>query len=176
MAGYESGRKEGAMTSPLRKITVPALLLVSFGLLAAGCGSDGGTTTITESEGTAGGNGTGGAATLEIKMGEFYFKPANGTAKAGKTVISAPNEGSAEHELVLFRTNMSPAKLPTEKDGSVDEEKMDKIAESGGEIADVEGGESKSATFDLKPGKYVMFCNLPGHYAAGMYGTLTVTK
>ena len=171
------------MTSPLRKITVPARLFVSFGLLAAGCGSDEGTTTVTEgqateSQGTAGGDDAeaGGAATFSIKMGEFYFKPANGAVKAGKTVITAPNEGSAEHEMVLFRTNMNPAKLPTEKDGSVDEEKMDKIAESGGEIADVEGGESKSATFDLKPGKYVMFCNLPGHYAAGMYGTLTVTK
>ena len=53
---------------------------------------------------------------------------------------------------------------------------MDKLAESPGEIPDVEAGATKSADFELKPGKYVMFCNLPGHYAAGMYGTLTVTE
>ena len=28
-------------------------------------------------------------------------------------------------------------------------------------------------TFKLTAGKYVMFCNLPAHYAQGMYGTLT---
>ena len=56
-------------------------------------------------------------------------------------MITAPNVGAVEHELVFFRTNMDPAKLPTEADGSVDEEKMDEVAEEGGEIADVEAGE-----------------------------------
>ena len=107
-------------------------------------------------------------------MGEFFFKPSDATATAGATTIEAPNEGSVEHELVVFKTNMDPAKLPTEANGEVNEEKMDKIAESAGEIPDVEAGDTKSAQFKLTPGKYVMFCNLPGHYAAGMYGTLTV--
>ena len=53
---------------------------------------------------------------------------------------------------------------------------MDKIAGETGEIPDVEADKTKSEEFELTPGKYVMFCNLPGHYAAGMYGTLTVTK
>ena len=53
---------------------------------------------------------------------------------------------------------------------------MDKIAESAGEIPDVEAGETKSEEFELTPGKYVIFCNLPGHYAGGMYGTLTVSE
>ena len=111
-----------------------------------------------------------------IQMGEFFFEPKNATVEAGKATIEAPNIGKVEHELVLFKTTMSPAKLPTEANGEVDEEKMDKIAEEGGEIPDVEAGKTKSEEFELTPGKYVMFCNLPGHYAAGMYGTLTVTK
>ena len=109
-------------------------------------------------------------------MGEFFFAPKNIAAKAGATTIEAPNEGSVEHEMVIFKTNMDPGKLPTEASGEVDEEKMDKIAESAGEIPDVEAGETKSNQFKLTPGRYVMFCNLPGHYAGGMYGTLTVTK
>lgn len=35
-------------------------------------------------------------------------------------------------------------------------------------------GESASATFDLAPGKYVLFCNLRGHYKNGMYTAFEV--
>jgi uncharacterized cupredoxin-like copper-binding protein len=149
---------------------------VIAGILVAGCGGGDDTSeTTATSEETAGGETTAAAPTV-IKMGEFYFNPKNATAKAGKTTIEAPNIGKVEHELVLFKSDMDPAKLPTEANGGVDEEKMDKIAEEAGEIADVEAGDAKSEEFELTPGKYVMFCNLPGHYAAGMYGTLTVTK
>jgi uncharacterized cupredoxin-like copper-binding protein len=147
----------------------------------AGCGDDDSTTSTTEASEAQEGTGTGaatteggGGATLKIKMGDFYFAPKNATAQAGPTTIEAPNEGTVEHELVLFKTNMNPAKLPTDANGDVDEEKLDEVAEEVGEIADVEPGESKSEEFDLTPGKYVMFCNVPGHYAQGMYGTLTV--
>jgi uncharacterized cupredoxin-like copper-binding protein len=151
-------------------------ILVIAAVIAAGCGGDdNSTTTEPATEAGAAGGGAKGS-TLEIKMGEFYFDPKNATAKAGPTTIEAPNEGKSEHELVLFKSNMNPAKLPTEANGEVSEEKMDEVAEEGGEIADVEAGETKSEDFDLTPGKYVMFCNLPGHYAAGMYGTLTVTE
>ena len=158
---------------------MPIRALVGLLALAAitmiGCGDDSGTTTITtETETVAG--GAAGGNTAEIKMGDFFFSPKNSTVQAGSTLIEAPNDGSVEHELVVFKTNMNPAKLPTEASGDVDEEKMDKVAEGAGEIPDVEAGETKSGTFDLTPGKYVMFCNLPGHYTQGMYGTITVTK
>ncbi len=150
--------------------------VVIAGVLLAGCGGDDETTTptggATESEAAG---GTGGKA-VEIKMGEFYFEPQNATAEAGQTTIEAPNKGSVEHELVLFKTSKNPANLPTEGNGDVDEEKLGKEAEEIGEIADVEAGETKSEEFDLTPGKYVMFCNLPGHYAQGMYGRVTVAK
>lgn len=164
------------MKAPVHRSLVPLALIAIAAIFIAGCGSDGGTTTTTENEGEAAAGAGGGGATLTIKMGDFYFSPKDATAKAGRTTIEAPNEGSMEHELVLFKTNMNPAKLPTEANGGVDEEKLDEVAEEAGEIADVEAGKSKSEEFDLTPGRYVMFCNIPGHYAQGMYGTLTVTE
>lgn len=147
-----------------------------------GCGDDDSTTSTTETteaqeENESGAATTegGGGATLEIKMGDFYFEPKSATAQAGPTTIEAPNEGSVEHELVLFKTDANPADLPTDAEGNVDESKLEQEgAEEEGEIEDVEPGETKSAEFDLTPGKYVMVCNVPGHYAQGMYGTLTV--
>ncbi len=155
------------------RVFVALALLATAAMIAfAGCGSSDSSSTTTETV-TTGGGDTGGK-TLEIKMGDYFFSPADATAEAGSTVIEAPNEGSVEHELVVFKTNMDPAKLPTEANGEVNEEKMDKIAESAGEIPDVEAGDTKTGNFELTPGKYVIFCNLPGHYAQGMYGTLTV--
>lgn len=168
------------MTVKLFRMLVPVMLITVGAALLAGCGSgDSSATTTTEepkaAENGAPGGGASGGQTLQIAMSDFAFSPKAATAKAGATVIEAPNEGSVEHELVIFKTNMDPAKLPTEASGGVDEEKMDQIAEGAGEISDVEAGQTKSGDFKLTPGKYVMFCNLPGHYAQGMYGTITVT-
>lgn len=107
---------------------------------------------------------------LKVNMSDYTFTPPDPTAAAGKVKITAPNDGQVVHELVLAKTNADPSQLPTTSDGSVDEEQLN----SPGEIADVAPGAAKSTTLDLKPGNYVMFCNVPGHYAAGMYGTLTV--
>ncbi len=153
-----------------RALVATAAVGLISGAIATGCGGDDNDTTTTQAQTT----GKGGA--VEIKMGDYFFDPKDATAKAGSTTIDAPNEGKVEHELVLFKTNLDPAKLPTASDGTVDEEKLDKEAEEIGEIPDVEPGDTGSATFDLTPGKYAMFCNLPGHYAKGMYGSVDVTK
>jgi uncharacterized cupredoxin-like copper-binding protein len=102
-----------------------------------------------------------------VSMTEFAFKPEALLAKAGKLRVTAKNDGSAEHELVLIRTTKAANALPT---------KGDHASEAGtvGEIAEQKPGESASHTFELKPGAYVYVCNVTGHYDAGMRGTLTV--
>lgn len=155
-------------TKPLYTILgIVVAAIAAVLVVACGDGDNGG------DEGTTTGVDTGTAGTVTIKMGDFFFDPKDATADAGSVTISAPNEGQVEHELMLLKTNIDPAKLPTESGGGV-EEKLHEAAEENGEIADVEPGETKSVTFDLAPGKYVMFCNLPAHYAQGMYGSLSV--
>ena len=162
----------------LGAVAATAVLVAVLSVAGCGGGDDGDTSspasTAAEEEAPANTGSAGGGRTLEIKMGDYFFSPSATTAQAGKTTIEAPNEGTVEHELVVFKTKMDPAELPTESNGGVDEEKLDEIAEEQGEVADVAAGETKSGNFELTPGKYVIFCNLPGHYAQGMYGTLTV--
>jgi uncharacterized cupredoxin-like copper-binding protein len=157
------------MRARMHSWAIPAVLVVMAAGIATGCGGGNDETTT-----GAAGEGAAGGKNLEIKLGDYYFDPKDGSAETGSTVIEAPNEGSVDHELVVFKTDKDPAKLPTDADGSVAEDKLEQEAEELGEIPDVEPGETKSESFKLTPGKYVIFCNLPGHYAQGMYGTLTV--
>jgi uncharacterized cupredoxin-like copper-binding protein len=168
------------MKHRLRAAAAAALLVA--GLAVVGCGGSDETTTTVEAAETGteaqeseetGSETTvpaGGGQELTIKMGEFYYEPSDVTAKAGTVTITAPNEGNAPHELVIAKTNDDPAKLPTVEDGSVDEASLD----IPGEVEEVEAGATGTATLELSADKYVMFCNLPGHYEGGMYGSLTV--
>jgi uncharacterized cupredoxin-like copper-binding protein len=144
------------------------ILLVAVGLALAvgGCGGDdeetttgSGTTDSVEAEKQA--------TTLPVSMTEFKFTPANPELARGRLEITATNKGKTPHELVLLKTDANPSKLPKRGDGV-------SVKKSVGEIPALVPGESAAHTFDLKPGKYVMVCNVPGHYDAGMYGTLTV--
>jgi uncharacterized cupredoxin-like copper-binding protein len=176
-----------------------AVALVAAGLLSIGfsaCGGDA-TTTVTESQtttfflpatgsGEPGGGGpvttggtttttpaspSGGAGGLAFQMGDYFFEPAQTTVAAGSVKVTVTNVGATPHEWVLAKSDLDPASLPTGSSGDVDEDKLD----SPGEIADVVPGADDSTTLKLKPGKYVFFCNIPGHYGAGMYGSLDVT-
>jgi uncharacterized cupredoxin-like copper-binding protein len=146
------------------------------GLVFAGCGASKGSDVSTGAAATAPSTTSTSASgnTLTVKMADYSFTPANPTVKAGDVTISAPNGGQVEHELVLLKTNDNPASLPV-NGNEVDEDGLEaKGAESPGEITDVPPGQTKSGKFKLTPGKYVMICNVPGHYKLGMYGSVTV--
>lgn len=153
------------------KVIAVAAGLAAAGLGGCGGGNDNGSGTTARTPAPAAPAGS----ALTIKMSEFKFDPKNATAKAGTVKITAPNVGTAEHELVLFKTNRAPGSFKV-SGARVDEEALDKTpgVTGVGEIADVEPKQTKSASFDLTPGRYVMICNVAGHYKSGMYGTITV--
>ena len=145
--------------------------VVSLALVSCGGGGDNESST-TQAQAPAQPSGGG---SLTINMSDYAFSPNDASANAGTVRISTPNQGQLPHELVLFKTQKSPGSLPTLSNGEVDEEGLEAGGvDSPGEIEDVSPGKTKSATLKLTPGRYVMICNLPGHYKQGMYGTLTV--
>lgn len=59
----------------------------------------------------------------------------------------------------------------------VDENKVDEDAAGHlGEVAELDPGKSGTLAIDLKPGIYVLYCNIPAHYNSGMWTLLTVTE
>lgn len=132
-------------------VTVVILMLA---VVAAGCSS------------TAKGQDKG----VNVDMTNFAFNLDKSEVPAGKITFHVKNAKDAvEHEMVVIKTDLDAAQLPTNADQTVDESKLD----SKGEV-EVEAGETKDLTVDLTPGHYVLLCNVPGHYAQGMVANFTV--
>jgi plastocyanin len=115
---------------------------------------------------------------LTIRMSEWLWEPSTTSVKAGDVVIEANNVGGAEHEVIVV-AGSDPKAFATKADGSIDEEAIDEAAKMG-EIEHVATNSVKEGTFSLKPGTYVIMCNLVdangvAHYTKGMVSTLTVT-
>ena len=95
------------------------------------------------------------------------------TLRAGNYVFVDDNHGPSAHELVMWKTADRVDKLPLLVDHRVDEESkdLDKVLDSGSSL---HPGETRLLTVSLDPGHYVLVCNLPGHFVAGMHVDLTV--
>jgi uncharacterized cupredoxin-like copper-binding protein len=131
-----------------------ALLALTIGgaLLAGACGS------------------ASGGGTIHVTLKENGITLDQSAVNAGTVVFDVKNAGTIIHEFVVIKTDVAPDKLPAStgepgqmlEDGSV------------GEVEDVEVGASKQLSIKLEPGKYVLICNLVGHFAAGMHVGLVV--
>jgi plastocyanin len=117
-------------------------------VLAAGCGGSGG-----------GGGASSAASTpanaqvveIDVAQSGFAFTKTTATAKAGPVELRSMNPQSVTHDISI-------------KGNGVDQQ--------GNQVSN--GGVS-TVTVTLKPGTYTYFCSVPGHEAAGMKGTLTVS-
>ena len=98
----------------------------------------------------------GGRKTITITSFDIYFEPREVTIPANSDVtIKLPNEGVTLHNFSI--TDHKNENLPF---APID--------------IDINPGDTKEATINAPAGDYYFYCNVPGHEAAGMFGTLTV--
>lgn len=91
----------------------------------------------------------------------------------GQVTLNIRNAGTVQHELLVFKSPLSVSQYPTTADRAIDEEGAGITKISDGDNLDP--GAAQTRTVDLStPGTYVFVCNLPGHFAAGMYTTVVV--
>lgn len=108
---------------------------------------------------------------FDVTIKDFKVRPSSPTAPAGKVTLSVSNIGPTTHEFVVVRTDLPDGELPIGADGlSVDEDPLDDVDE----IEGIEDGTTEQVTVQLKPGRYVFFCNFEGHYLAGMHAAVRV--
>jgi len=123
-----------------------------------------------------------GPTTINGTLATYSLTLSSNTASAGKVTFHVTNTATDQnHEFVIFKTDLPEDQLPMKDDGSgnmiIDEEgpgvqHIDEIPDS-----DLPPGATKDLTVDLKPGRYVIVCNLAintTHYTHGMHAVFTV--
>ena len=95
------------------------------------------------------------------------------SVKAGSVTFEVTNKShDITHEFLIAPLTVPLSKVPyDENQGKVKEAALKGLKELG----DLDPGKSGKMTLRLKAGKYLLFCNLPGHFKAGMRYVLTVT-
>lgn len=115
-----------------------------------------------------------GAAGVDLSMATMGIKATPGTTKAGVVTFKVTNDSKdTVHEMIVMYLADPSQTLPyLDDEKRVDEDK----AGDKGEVSELDPGKSGSLTVNLQPGTYLLYCNVPGHYAAGMWTTVTITK
>ena len=109
---------------------------------------------------------------LHVRIKDFKIHPALPSVEDGLLTLSIWNEGPTTHEFVVVQSDRSADELPIGEDGiRVDEDAVvpvDELKKIGAKTRGI-------LSLSLAPGHYVLFCNLEGHYLAGMRASLEVT-
>lgn len=75
------------------------------------------------------------------------------------------------HEVIVAKLPDGMTKLPY--DETISMVKEDALQDLGS-VKEIEPTRTAALTLTLKPGKYLLYCNLPGHYMAGMWTVVDV--
>jgi uncharacterized cupredoxin-like copper-binding protein len=94
------------------------------------------------------------------------------TVPAGEVTFVATNKSTDfTHEMILIKVTDPHKQLPyVGGDSKVDEDAAGHL----GEVSELDPGKSGTLSMKLDPGTYMLLCNVPGHYMAGMWTAITV--
>jgi uncharacterized cupredoxin-like copper-binding protein len=93
--------------------------------------------------------------------------------KAGDITFDVTNTSRGMvHEMIVMPMASGEMEVPY----NADEQRIDEDAAGAiGEVSELDPGASGKVTLRLKPGTYMLVCNLPGHYVLGMWTHFEVT-
>jgi uncharacterized cupredoxin-like copper-binding protein len=170
--------------------------LLSLGVVA--CGDNGDTKTVTVNGGdeskTAGDKGK----VVKVELGEsgskYFVKPDQESVEAGKVTFEVTNVGKLYHEFIVYSNvdDVAPGDLPVNKEEDeaalVEEDIVGEAPYATPPIVppDKKPGDADhrirsegwgaELTVDLDPGKYILLCNLSGHYTKSKQYTAFTAK
>jgi uncharacterized cupredoxin-like copper-binding protein len=96
------------------------------------------------------------------------------TVSPGRRTFVIHGGGPSLHEFNVARTDLAPDALPLAADRTVDDTSSHPGFVHLAEAEGIDIGNTKTLSVDLSAGNYVLYCNMDGHYMAGMATRLTV--
>ena len=113
-------------------------------------------------------------AKMPVTLLDYRISSPATSVPAGIVSFEVHNRGPSTHEIVVFETDRLADQMPLGEDGlTVDEDSP--LLRDVGEFSQVDIGRTESLVLRLSPGRYVLLCNLEGHYLGGMYMAIMVT-
>ncbi len=112
----------------------------------------------------------GAGAAIAVALREWAIAPALAAAPAGAVAFEAVNEGSLAHDLWVIRTDLAADALPV-AGGAVATGEGAALAGRSGNVA---ARASARLALRLEAGRYVLICNVAGHYELGMRAAFAV--
>ena len=109
---------------------------------------------------------------VNVSLSEWSVRPSTAMVKAGSVTFTIKNDGATDHQFVVIYTQRSPDALVVGQEMyDVDEAASGMLI---GKFRSFGPGKMESGVFELSRGKYVLICNLPGHYRQGMRAAFSV--
>ena len=112
-----------------------------------------------------------------VELADFVVRAGRSVVPAGDVTFRVTNTGRTPHNMLIIKTDLDPAALPTDEfDSSVDEaaDSIDVVDE----VFELGPGEEDTITTTLESGAYVLVCNVVddagAHYQLGMRTPFTV--
>lgn len=106
---------------------------------------------------------------LAVTMKDYRVELNVTTLKAGTVKIGIKNAGGMEHSFELIKTDLPFDKL--QMDTGAAKAREDGLVK---QVKSIAVGKVSTLTAELAAGKYVVICNVAGHYQLGMRAALTV--
>ena len=106
-------------------------------------------------------------------MHDFGITVSRRSVPAGTVVLHVSNRGPSTHEINVDLTRYEPGKIPLQADGLTANEEAKGLRRVDS-IEQVNLHHTGDLTLRLPPGRYVLWCNLEGHYLGGMHESFDV--
>lgn len=106
---------------------------------------------------------------VTVDMKEYAVTLTPASIKAGTIKFGIRNSGTLVHEFDLIKTDLAADKLPL--DAATARAREDGLVK---QVKNIGAGAAASVSADLQPGRYLIICNVPGHYQLGMRAAFTV--